>query len=323
MVIWCIYPISVVNVSVLAFPWQAIHTTEARNKRAGELRCLCRLSPLAHPYQVWSTSIYALMSWACLANSRTHKHGQGRRSLWERGGHVSQYLDRGDTITNPPPSLLSSVLQLYWRCQDTAVRSLRCCHGLSKYGLSKYLLFECVLLNGQITGTDADGLDSYPELDIARLAVQLAMFKLQFSYQTLHEAKARLQGMTTEVRTMFSEVEQLVRLMLLCPVSSCEAERSFSCLRRLKTWLRSTMTQQRLNSIIVCHVNQEVLDSLPISAITAEFAGRSDIQRSVFAWERSLLIGCRVESGLRKVIFLLKAPTCKYLCYMMCYVIDL
>ena len=135
---------------------------------------------------------------------------------------------------------------------------------------------------GQITETDADGLDSYPELDIARLAVQLAMFKLQFSYQTLHEAKARLQGMTTEVRTMFSEVEQLVRLMLLCPVSSCEAERSFSCLRRLKIWLRCTMTQQRLNSIIVCHVNQEVLGSLPISAITAEFAGRSDIQRSVF-----------------------------------------
>ena len=199
-----------------------------------------------------------------------------------KGGHVSQYLDRGDTITNPPPSLLSSVLQLYWRCQDTAVRSLRCCHGLSKYGLSKYLLFERVLLNGQITGTDADGLDSYPELDIARLAVQLAMFKSQFSYQTLHETKARLQAMTPEVRTVFSEVEQLVRLMLLCPVSSCEAERSFSCLRRLKTWLRSTMTQQRLNFIIVCHVNQEVLDSLPISAITAEFAGRSDIQRSVF-----------------------------------------
>ena len=105
-----------------------------------------------------------------------------------------------------------------------------------------------MLLNGQITGTDADGLDSYPELDIARLAVELAMFKSQFSYQTLHEAKARLQAMTSEVRTMFSEVEQLVRLMLMCPVSSCEAERSFSCLRRLKTRLR-------LNSIIVCHAN--------------------------------------------------------------------
>jgi len=172
--------------------------------------------------------------------------------------------------------------QVFFSFIDAAKTQLSERFDANSRGLSKYLLFERVLLNGQITGTDADGLDSYPELDIARLAVQLAMFKLQFSYQTLHEAKARLQGMTTEVRTMFSEVEQLVRLMLLCPVSSCEAERSFSCLRRLKIWLRCTMTQQRLNSIIVCHVNQEVLGSLPISAITAEFAGRSDIQRSVF-----------------------------------------
>ena len=78
------------------------------------------------------------------------------------------------------------------------------------------------------------------------MTVQLAMFKSQFSYQTLHEAKASLQGMVPEVKKMFTQVELLVRLMLLCPVSSCEAERSFSCLRRLKTCLRSTMTQQRL-----------------------------------------------------------------------------
>ena len=119
------------------------------------------------------------------------------------------------------------------------------------------------------------------------------MFRSQFDYHTLHQAKASLQVMTPEVRTMFIEVEQLVRLMLLCPVSSCEAERSFGCLRRLKTWLRSTMTQQRLNSVIVCHANQEVLDILPMSAIAAEFAGRSDIRRSCSLWEWSLLNSVR------------------------------
>ena len=78
-------------------------------------------------------------------------------------------------------------------------------------------------LSGQATDADVGLLEAYPELDVARLAVQLAMFRSQFDYHTLHEAKATLQWMTPEVRTMFSEVEQLVRLMLLCPVSSCEA----------------------------------------------------------------------------------------------------
>jgi len=172
--------------------------------------------------------------------------------------------------------------QAFFSFIDAAKTQLSERFDANSRGLSTYLLFERVLLSGQATDTDVGLLEAYPELDVARLAVQLAMFRSQFDYHTLHEAKASLQGMTPEVRTMFSEVEQLVRLMLLCPVSSCEAERSFSCLRRLKTWLRSTMTQQRLNSIIVCHANQEVLDILPMSAIAAEFAGRSDIRRSVF-----------------------------------------
>jgi len=46
------------------------------------------------------------------------------------------------------------------------------------------------------------------------------------------------------VRSMFDQVEQLVRLLLTIPCSSAEAERSFSSLRRLKTYLRNSMGQQ-------------------------------------------------------------------------------
>jgi len=42
---------------------------------------------------------------------------------------------------------------------------------------------------------------------------------------------------------LFPELVKLLRLFLTMPVTSCTAERSFSCLRRLKTYLRSTLTQ--------------------------------------------------------------------------------
>lgn len=87
--------------------------------------------------------------------------------------------------------------------------------------------------------------------------------------------------MTPAVRALFSEVEKLVRLMLVCPVSSCEAERSFSSLR-LKTWLRNSMTQERLCSVALCHVHQDVLDTVSLADVAAEFAGRSDIRKSMF-----------------------------------------
>ena len=54
-------------------------------------------------------------------------------------------------------------------------------------------------------------------------------------------------------KDMFSEVDTLLRLYFTVPITTCTAERSFSCLRRIKTYLRSTMTEQRLNNVIILH----------------------------------------------------------------------
>jgi len=66
------------------------------------------------------------------------------------------------------------------------------------------------------------------------------------------------------------------------PASSAEAERSFSALRRLKTWLRSTMTQLRLNFLTVCTVHQELLDLIDVNALIEQFVSRNDTRVSIF-----------------------------------------
>jgi len=48
-------------------------------------------------------------------------------------------------------------------------------------------------------------------------------------------------------QSVLNELNKLLQIILTVPVSSCTAERSFSALRRLKTFLRSTMSQNRLN----------------------------------------------------------------------------
>lgn len=42
------------------------------------------------------------------------------------------------------------------------------------------------------------------------------------------------------------------------PVSISSAERSFSTLRRLKTWLRSTMIEERLNGLALLHTHTDI-----------------------------------------------------------------
>ena len=84
---------------------------------------------------------------------------------------------------------------------------------------------------------------------------------------TVSGAMDAMQAMSEDVRRLFPQVERLLRLLLICPVSSCEAERSFSSLRRLKTWLRNNMTQSRLNSIAVCNVHQNLLDNINLEQL--------------------------------------------------------
>ena len=114
------------------------------------------------------------------------------------------------------------------------------------------------------------------------LEVQLAMFLRVNPVNKLSETVTVLRGMSADVRSMFAQVEKLVRIMLVCPSSSAEAERSFSSLRRLKTWLRSTMTQARLNSVAVCHSHQELLDAVDIVKVMREFVSFSDSRSVVF-----------------------------------------
>ena len=54
---------------------------------------------------------------------------------------------------------------------------------------------------------------------------------------------------------------------MVSPASSCDDERSFSALRRLKTWLKNSRTQRRLNTIMIYNIHKEKLEELEIGDI--------------------------------------------------------
>lgn len=56
----------------------------------------------------------------------------------------------------------------------------------------------------------------------------------------------------------FSNTQILLRILCTLPVTSCSSERSFSALKRVKTNIRSTMTNQRLTSLTLLHVHHDI-----------------------------------------------------------------
>jgi len=81
---------------------------------------------------------------------------------------------------------------------------------------------------------------------------------------------------------MFPSVEVLVKLLLVRPSSSCESERSFSALRRLKTWLRTTMTAERLNSLCICHVHKDTLSEVDDDELIHDCVSRNEWRQKLF-----------------------------------------
>lgn len=52
-------------------------------------------------------------------------------------------------------------------------------------------------------------------------------------------------------------VHETLKLILTLSDGSVPCERSFSILRRLKDWSRSTMTEERLNSLVLLYIHQD------------------------------------------------------------------
>jgi hypothetical protein len=185
--------------------------------------------------------------------------------------------------TGPATAHVAATVKDYYRPQfftliDTAVQQLKERFGNS-VGLTKFRSIEHILLSGNV---DKEVLSPYTELDVNDLELQLQLFRRKRPTNSVDEVACALRAMLPETRGEYSEVDKLVRILIVCPASSAEAERSFSALRRLKTWLRSTMTQTRLNSVAVCHVHHDLLDACNLDELINLFITKCDSRHKIF-----------------------------------------
>ena len=120
------------------------------------------------------------------------------------------------------------------------------------------------------------------DIDMRKLQTHLSMLPdLVKSYQKLQKLSVLNITKVSTIADMFaaiptakdllSEVDKLLRLYLTIPITTCTAERSFSALRRVKTYLRSSMPEERLNNVLLLNVHKEEADSLDLINIAYNF----------------------------------------------------
>ncbi|KAF3850455.1 hypothetical protein F7725_012227, partial [Dissostichus mawsoni] len=125
--------------------------------------------------------------------------------------------------------------------------------------------------NGEYSGMREITAAQVPDqFDKSRLHMQLTLLgnlSKTKGLKTAQDVAGFIGALHPQTRELLTEVEKLIELCLCLPVSAASSERSFSTLRRLKTWLRSNMTQRRLTHLAVMHVHSDILDRMDIQPL--------------------------------------------------------
>ena len=87
-------------------------------------------------------------------------------------------------------------------------------------------------------------------------------------------------------KNLFSEIIVLVKLLLLAPATNAISECSCSPLRRIKTYLRSTMVQSRLSHCKMFKAHKEALGELGVIERANEFWRKNEARLNIF-WKFS------------------------------------
>ena len=78
------------------------------------------------------------------------------------------------------------------------------------------------------------------------------------------------------------QIDKLLSFYNVVPLVSATAERSFSVMRRIKSWLRSTMSHNSLNNRMFSTIHKNRIDDICTTAIAKDFVQANEQRRHYF-----------------------------------------
>lgn len=73
------------------------------------------------------------------------------------------------------------------------------------------------------------------------------------------------------IKDSFPNLYKFMQVAITLPVSSATCERSFSTMRRIKNWLRTSMLQQRFSNLSLLNIEKDLLKEINTETILNQF----------------------------------------------------
>lgn len=168
--------------------------------------------------------------------------------------------------------------QVFYPCIDIVVTQLQ----VRFPGLSEIRdLFSCILnlrsvLKNEISIGAKKLAEEFDDFNSAELTNQIESFKtFAFELESLSSVFDITKLLIVENNNLMKSFPELLKafyLFLTLPVTVASAERSFSKLKIIKSYLRNTMSQTRLSGLAMISIENERAKKLNMSALINTFA---------------------------------------------------
>jgi len=111
------------------------------------------------------------------------------------------------------------------------------------------------------------------------------MLEISINYDTqrftIEDLISFFKRLDNSQKALLTQVVKIAKLILVMPAINAISERSFSALKRVKTYLRSTTTDSRLNNLLVIHIHKDAADKLDLKTVANEFIDKYDTRKNI------------------------------------------
>ena len=100
---------------------------------------------------------------------------------------------------------------------------------------------------------------------------------------TVHDFIIFVQNLYHSQKSILAEEVKLANILIVMPATNAVSERSFSALKRTKTYLLLMSSDNRINHLMLLHIHQGRLDNIDnITAVAYELVGRFGNRKQIF-----------------------------------------
>lgn len=179
---------------------------------------------------------------------------------------IAEISSSSDISDMPKKRRCAAEIRSDWEREAVEVCDIIICQAKDRYRFTGHLVASSLFQSSEFENFNKsfpeallmNTVEVYSFLDVKKLRTELSIVYGMEEFRTMSGAVSLFDFLTqNNLCDTFSECVKLLKVLITIPMTTAEAERCFSTLKRIKTFLRNSMSQERLSALAMLSIERD------------------------------------------------------------------